>query len=777
MKRCFTYLMVALLICSSAFAQTISTQGVPRQINKRSIQSSPATIKCDVDFDKITRWVGTGPNTSALVIKWNDGKDGNRKLVWGYRWKTSDNPTGETMLHAVAAADPYFYLLLYGATQYGAAIGGMGYDLNENGINYILSGSTKYKVNDGIASTSSYNFDSYTSPDVQDHWQSGWYKGYWSYWVANDADDDYQYSSVGATSRNLSDESVDGWSYITDMSNWYSADMSGTLNYLSALPDYTKGTFIVNEGWYGHENASINFLSSGGQWTYRVLQKENPGVELGATSDYGTIYGNKFYLISKQEKDPGATITGARITVCNAKTMKVLKQIPFIAQTADGKSACDGRSFLGVDEDKGYVGTSNGIYIMDLNTLEITGSIPGSGNAGGNDYAQLYSAQIGNMVRINDKVFAVHQKNGLLIIDAKADTIMRTISGPDGWQFGSAVLSKDGNLWLSIANSSGNGEAGNFIMKLNPATLDTTRINVPSGIYGPANSWYAWTPDGFCASTRNNILYWNGGANSWFSNKSIFKYDIDKNEFRKFIDLSGEDWQMYGSAFRIDPVTDNAYIGLFKDFSDPTYLLRAYNDEGQKLADYPLINNYWFPELPVFPDTQAPVFAPSAAVNHSGKDAFSIPLTDLGSDADNMSAAMIKSIKNISNTQVLSAQMENGNLIIKPLQNGSANITIHLNSNGKLADTDISVIISDITGITTTSAATLKAAFVANGQLHINGCDGFSFNVYNVSGTLLTSFKADNDNFTLPFAPQDHNTWIIRGNKDKENVTFKILVH
>jgi hypothetical protein len=71
----------------------------------------------------------------------------------------------------------------------------------------------------------------------------------------------------------------------------------------------------------------------------------------------------------------------------------------------------------------------------------------------------------------------------------------------------------------------------------------------------------------------------------------------------------------------------------------------------------------------------------------------------------------------------------------------------------------------------------LKAAFVANGQLHINGCDGFSFNVYNVSGTLLTSFKADNDNFTLPFAPQDHNTWIIRGNKDKENVTFKILVH
>ena len=25
--------------------------------------------------------------------------------------------------------------------------------------------------------------------------------------------------------------------------------------------DYTKGTFIVNEDWYGHQNSSVNFLS------------------------------------------------------------------------------------------------------------------------------------------------------------------------------------------------------------------------------------------------------------------------------------------------------------------------------------------------------------------------------------------------------------------------------------------------------------------------------------------------------------------------------------
>ena len=40
--------------------------------------------------------------------------------------------------------------------------------------------------------------------------------------------------------------------------------------------DYTKGTFIVNEDWYGHQNSSVNFLSDDGTWTYIAFQRENP---------------------------------------------------------------------------------------------------------------------------------------------------------------------------------------------------------------------------------------------------------------------------------------------------------------------------------------------------------------------------------------------------------------------------------------------------------------------------------------------------------------------
>ena len=141
--------------------------------------------------------------------------------------------------------------------------------------------------------------------------------------------------------------------------------------------DYSQGTFIVNEDWYGHQNSTVNFLTQDGEWHYRVFQTENPGHELGCTTQFGTIYGDKFYLVSKQERDPGAKITGSRFAVCDAKTMKVIKEFKYIAQNAEGKSIADGRSYLPVDEHKGYIGTSNGIWIYDSDKMTIGKQIEG----------------------------------------------------------------------------------------------------------------------------------------------------------------------------------------------------------------------------------------------------------------------------------------------------------------------------------------------------------------------------------------------------------------
>lgn len=706
MKKKIYLLLFALLSGVFAIAQTIKVQGVPRNIKNGTVMMSATDNTCDVDFSKITRWIGEGDKQAALVIKWNDSRE-ERLYVWGYRWTDEADGTGAAMLCNIAKNDPNFIVLVYGNTPYGTTIGGVGYDFDGDGFSITKNGEAVEPDEDGLLHTTSYDFDSYVSADEDDLWFSGWYDGYLSYWVCDTPGEAFGYSNVGATGRKLVDGCVDGWSAVRDMSDMNMGNMIGELYYLPALTsepvlvDYTKGTFIVNEDWYGHQNSTVNFLTDEGEWVYRVVQKENPGVELGATVQYGAIYGDKFFIIAKQSKDPGASIMGGRITICDAKTMKVLKQIENIAVDDNGSSIADGRGFLGVDEHKAYVGTSNGIYVLDLDKLEITGSVGGAGTDSDDPYQQLYGGQIGNMVRVNDRVFAVHQKNGLLVINPATDEVEQTVEAPEGWGFGSVVLSKDGNLWLSLAASSGSGQADTRIVKLNPATLEQTVIECPEGIFGPANSWYAWTPDCFCASKQNNVLYWNGGNSSWFSGKTVYKYDIDSNTFSTFIDYNDDPdgWQIYGCSFRIDPVTDEAVVSLYKGYGDPTYVVRKYDNEGKQIAEYSMISNYWFPSLPVFPDNEAPVIADIDPVSLTTEDGTTVSLKDVATDADNMDAAIVKTVKEVSDEEVLKAEMADGDLVITPLKAGKADITIQINSNGKLAETVVSVEVTEATDI------------------------------------------------------------------------------
>ena len=197
------------------------------------------------------------------------------------------------------------------------------------------------------------------------------------------------------------------------------------------------------------------------------------------------------------------------------------------------------------------------------------------------------------------------------------------------------------------------------------------------------------------------MLYWNGGNSSWFSGKTVYKYDIDSNTFSTFIDYNDDPdgWQIYGCSFRIDPVTDEAVVSLYKGYGDPTYVVRKYDNEGTQLAEYSMISNYWFPSLPVFPDNEAPVVADMDGVDVTEGNATTVSLKDVATDADNMDAAIVKTVKSVSDATVLTAEMNGGDLVITPLKAGSADITVQVNSNGKLAETVVSVTVNEATGI------------------------------------------------------------------------------
>ena len=418
-----------------------------------------------------------------------------------------------------------------------------------------------------------------------------------------------------------------------------------TLSAAASSPDYTKGVFIVNEDWYGHNNSTLNHLDpdnpDGDYWTYRVIQHENEGMELGATNQFGAIFQGRFYLIAKQAKDPGADITGGRITIADAATMKIIKQIELIDPTG---AQCDGRGFVGVDAQKGYVSSSNGVWILDLQQAEITGRVKGTENpfAGGdgdkpvtNPSGALYHGQSGSMTATAGHVFAAHPSKGLLVIDPSQDAVTHTIPiattlhlagawNPDAEQtakieagettideigpgIGSVVAARDGSLWVSVAEDiSGSGVSYPALIHVDPNDLSTEVIELPGDMAGPHSSWYAWTPDAFCSSAVTDCLYWKGGATRWFGGSKLFKFNTSTRKGTLLVDTMDKtqgEWGIYGCSMRVHPSTDEIYVSLYKDFINETYLLRRYSSEGSIIKDYPMISNYWFPSLPVFPES------------------------------------------------------------------------------------------------------------------------------------------------------------------------------
>lgn len=681
MKKIFTSIVLALCISIAALAQTttINVQGQSRKVSAtvatRVQKAAEATTSTGIDFSKIERWVGEGDCKAALAIKWADGQNDGKTLVWGYRWKSSEKKTGEDLVRAVAKADPAFYVLALSGTSYGTTFGGFGYDIDGNRYVTVTTPENEVYPRNGIVYVSSYVFDKCGATEItRDAWNSGWYSGFWSYNVADKAEDALGLSRTGASGRVLTDGCVDAWvfSKFSGASNEY----DGNLEYLPATVDYTQGVFMVNEDWFGHRNSTTNYLTRDGKFVY------NNTTEIGATACFGAAWGNRYYIIAKQAKDNGSKVEGGRITICDANTMRIIKQIKDINGNEDG------RSFCGVDEHKAYVSTSRGIYTLNLDELTIGAAVK---NADGGD-ANL--GLCGNMVRLGDYVYATEYGKSLRIIDCNTDRIVATISSAKVY---SITMSKDGQLWVSTDKG---------ISRVNTESRQLETISLPEGINVPANSYGAWCPDGLCASMQNNVIYWT--SVTWNILK-VFKYDINNNEFAKVVDLTNDadKWKMYSASnLRVDPVTDNLYVSLFKDWGSQDYAVRIYDNNGNQLNEYELTQkNYWFPGMFVFPDVEDPIAGNMDAVTVEENKEVKVDLATVCSDADNFQAAIIKTVKDVSKENIATATVKDGKLVVKGLKEGSTVVTLNFCSNGISTTTTVRFFVTKATGITGTQTS------------------------------------------------------------------------
>mgnify|MGYP003574935161 CR=1 FL=1 len=673
------YLLTWLLFFAFFTNAQVTVQSVPRNdIKGNSIKKQ--SKKADFNFDDIVYWVGTGTNEAAFVVQWNDSKNPDA-LVWGFRW--NGTATGEDMLKAIAKTDKRFFTLLYQGTQFGSAVGGLGFDLDGNDTNALYkSGNTTYPLYpvDGIINTTSYDFDDYTAKDADDHWGSAWYTGYWSYWVKDPTDSDFGYSGLGASSRQLVNGSWDVWNFNPNMESY---DISSTLTPVSAYSaqaDFTKGYFIVNEEWFGHTNGSVNFVGENDQIYYRVYSEKNNNQAFGATTQFGTIYGDKFYFISKQAADGGDTqyTPGGRLVIANATTMEKIASF-------DNIGGGDGRSFVGVTDKLGYIGASNGIYTFDIENLQVGTLITGTG--GGSQYA----GQIGNMVRTSQYVYAVKQSAGILIIDPKTNTLIKTISGA----YHSVVQAKDGSVW-AIQNQK--------LINIDPKTFATTEYALSTSTQY-LGSWGAWNAGSFTYSSQQNALYWMNSVNAFTSGAKIIKFDVtSKTLVDNFITIPGQEGTYkqipYGAALRVDPVSDRLILNTTESGYGAHYQknwIHTYDNTGALLNTKTLNDYYWFPAVTVFPDNTLPVVASSFPTETTLSGVTKIDLKTVVSDADNLSSAIVKSIKSNSNSTAISAEVNaDDELVLTPQNAGTANLVISFNSNGKVVEKTLTVISSSL---------------------------------------------------------------------------------
>ncbi len=682
MKKIFTSIVLALCISVSVLAQTttINVQGQPRKVNAtvaaRIQKAAKAVASTGIDFSKIERWAGEGDCKAALAIKWADGQNDGKTLVWGYRWKSTETKTGEDLIRAVAKADPALYMM---ATQesWGFYIGAFGYDADSDRYVTITTMTGEIYPRNGVFDIPSSEFETSASTKWGDGdaWNSpSGYTDYWGYYVADKASDALGYSNVGASGRTLTNGCVDAYVFTSSSSeNFY----DGNLEYLPATVDYTQGVFVLNEGSFTHENVSVNHLAADGSWSYYVAK------EIGATGCCCTPWGNRYYIIAKQPKDSGAKVSGGRITICDANSMRIIKQIENI-----GENGGDGRSFCGVDEHKAYVSTSNGIYVFNLDNMEITGTVLTL------DYN---NGQCGNMVRLNDYVYAVECNKNIHIINCADNTIVKTIPAAG---CGSIVMAKDGSLWVS---------KGDGIARIDTEKQELVDIKLADGIGTPstsaANGSNAWNPDGFCASLQNNVLYWTYYDSVKYEAKKAYKYDIDNNTASLIIDLTDGRSFYATSALRVDPKTDCIYANLVNGWTYNDNVVRKYDANGKQLAEYTMKSNYWFPEVFVFPDTEDPIVGNIDAVTvEENKDAV-VDLAKVCSDADNFQAAIVKTVKSVADNNVATATVKDGKLVVTGVKAGNTTVTLNFCSNGISTTATVNVTVTQATGITGTQTS------------------------------------------------------------------------
>lgn len=552
---------------------------------------------------------------------------------------------------------------------------------------------------------------------------------------------------------------------------------------------YTEGTIILNEEWYTHTNGGLNYITPENEIIYQAYERENPGMSFGATSQYGTIWNDKLIVISKQPADGGDVLPGGGcVVIADAKTLKKIGGY-YERPTFNGQNG-DGRAVAGATEDKIYVSTSNGIFILDITDVEnpvVTGHLVGGTGT------DLYSGQVGDIINGGKYVYAVMQATGILCIDPLTDEVVKTIEDAKAQ---GVTQTADGTVWYATI-----ADGHSVFVGIDPETLEEVdRIDMPAEIGTVECGWGAWRSTAFKGDhTTGNIWFTTGAGSIVGGGTYYYRFNPttdDPDTIEPFFSLAGikgtnsfgeEVEQMnYGTSI-FDPRNNRLIVmtgvkgaasGQYRDhwvhFVDGT--------TGQITRTFKLNPYYWFQSLPILPDVHDAVIDLDDMTLLLADGAKEIDLSELVSDKDNIDSNIRLSLvdtptvmaeSDVTPQPVAEVSLDGKKLSILPKSAGNHTFTLAAQSNGRSVTKAVNLKISaeDMSGINST--AECRGTVKCDGKrIYVNSFAGHSFRIYNVNGKEVATFSADTDSYIFDFG--DHSgVFILQGDN---NFCTKVII-
>lgn len=327
---------------------------------------------------------------------------------------------------------------------------------------------------------------------------------------------------------------------------------------------YENGFFVINEGWMGHGTGSISFFDQvSGTLKDSVFQRENPNSEgfkpASSTVQFAAKFNNNLYVVSK--------VRGP-VVVANAKT---LKEVGRIAGSAD----YDWRAFVGLDENRALLSSSDGIYLINLKTLKPSFKLLGA------------TGQSGDLLKAGKYIYALNQSAGAIIYNVEDLSVVKKIAGVT---LGFAQT-PDQKVWYTKTK---------YLYSSNPQTLETDSVELP---FTPATTWFAWFSSPIVASTKDNTVFLLKSP-SYGGGKELYRYTAgDKSTLAKPFITTPDKQSFYKKNLGYNPQTNQLVTTTIQDGYGANYQLNNiyFYDavSGQLIKQIPY-SGYYFPAMFVF---------------------------------------------------------------------------------------------------------------------------------------------------------------------------------